>query len=81
MKSVICAVAKFLTETELGSPSLAWSPKSMAFPQLCHGVREQGARSTSFSKGNSHGVRKRNPPQKGVSRAHSSVERLRDLPL
>lgn len=58
----ICAQAKFLTETELDSPSLAWSLESIAFPQLYHGVREQGARATSFSKIYSHGVRKRNPP-------------------
>lgn len=62
MKGVIYAQAKFLTETELGSPSLAWSPESMAFLQVCHGVREQGARAPTFSKGNSHGARKRNPP-------------------
>lgn len=70
MKGVICAQAKFPTETGMGSPSLAWSSESMAFPQLCHGVRKQGARATSFSK-NSHVVGKRNPPQNGVSRGYT----------
>lgn len=62
MKGVTCAQAKFPTETESGSPLLAWSSESIAFPQLCHGIREQGARATSFSKGNSHVARKRSPP-------------------
>lgn len=38
MESVICALARFLRETELSSPSLA---ESMVFPQLRNGVMGQ----------------------------------------